>query len=85
MLVSKSAVESCIVYMNPDLALMDVPEWLDRVNHCLDFGNDAGLVRLYAQRKFYSALAIAIAIAEREAAEYEAPENGDWESDYDTY
>ena len=82
---SENDINACPAEFNAALAAEGFDYWYDRIDTCLGRGTHGALVALYAQRKFYPALVKALSVFEAEAAAYEAPEDGDWESDYDTY
>lgn len=80
-----SEINACNVDFDEYLAHKNFDYWYDRIETCLARGTHAGLVALYAQRKFYPALVSALSAIESECAAYDPPEYGDFESDYDTY
>ncbi len=82
---SENDINACPAEFNATLAAEDFDYWYDRIDACLGYGTNRDLVAIYAQRKFYPELVKALSVFEAEADAYEAPEHGDWESDYDTY
>ena len=82
---AENDINACPAEFNANLAAEGFDYWYDRIDSCLGRGTHGALVALYAQRKFYPALVKALSVFEAEAANYEAPEYGDLESDYDTY
>lgn len=81
----QSEIDAVQVTHSAELAAMDADHWRWCVDTCLERGTHAGLVSLYAQSKLYPSLRATLSAAEMEAAAYEAPEDGDLESDFDTY